>query len=81
MLNPVHLRTLAAVVRHGSFADGELIQTRLTPSHKHIRSWLSDLSGPVAVAYEAGPTGFGLAQSVIAAPGVPGTLSWLAGPP
>jgi transposase len=39
----------------------------LTPSHKHIRSWVGSLAGPVAVAYEAGPTGFGLARSLSAA--------------
>ena len=40
---------------------------RLTPSHEHIRSWLADLPGPVAVAYEAGPTGFGLSRALTAA--------------
>jgi transposase len=39
---------------------GEVLQTRLTPSYEHIRSWMKDLPGPLAVAYEAGPTGFGL---------------------
>jgi transposase len=39
---------------------GEVFQTRLTPSYEHIRSWMKDLPGPMAVAYEAGPTGFGL---------------------
>jgi transposase len=32
----------------------------LTPYHEHIRSWLQGLPGPIAVAYEAGPPGFGL---------------------
>ena len=40
-----------------------LVQTKLTPSHELIRSWLVDLPGPVAVAYEAGPTGFGLSRA------------------
>jgi transposase len=43
---------------------GEVLQTRLTPSYEHIRSWMSDLPGPVAVAYEAGPTGFGLYRAL-----------------
>jgi transposase len=43
---------------------GELLQAKLTPSHDHIRSWISGLAGPVAVAYEAGPTGFGLYRSL-----------------
>ncbi|MFB9071870.1 IS110 family transposase [Citricoccus parietis] len=54
----VHARSVAAAAIDG--VTGELIQTRLTPSHEHILSWLGDLPGPVAVAYEAGPTGFGL---------------------
>ena len=29
--------------------------------------WLRDLPGPVAVAYEAGPTGFGLYRHLVAA--------------
>jgi transposase len=46
---------------------GELIRTRLTPATDHIRSWVQALPGPVAVAYEAGPTGFGLYRSLTAA--------------
>jgi transposase len=46
---------------------GELRQARLTPSHDHIRSWIGGLEGPVAVAYEAGPTGFGLYRTLTAA--------------
>lgn len=37
-----------------------LFQTKLTPAHDHIRSWIRELPGPVAMTYEAGPTGFGL---------------------
>jgi len=54
----VHARSVAAAAIDG--VTGELTQTRLTPSHDHIRSWLAQIPGPVAVAYEAGPTGFGL---------------------
>lgn len=43
---------------------GEVQQTRLTPSFDHIRSWIAELPGPVAVAYEAGPTGFGLHRAL-----------------
>ncbi len=45
----------------------QLVQAKLTPSHEHIRSWLSDLPGPIAVAYEEGPTGFGLSRALNAA--------------
>ena len=61
----VHARSVAAAAIDG--VTGELFQTRLTPAHQHIRSWLADLPGPVAVAYEAGPTGFGLYRSLTAA--------------
>nr|WP_232319332.1 transposase [Kocuria turfanensis] len=56
----MHARSVAAAAIDG--ATGELIQARLTPNHDHIRSWIGDLPGPVAVAYEAGPTGFGLSR-------------------
>jgi transposase len=61
----VHARSVVAAAIDG--VTGELIRSRLTPSHEHVRSWLSDLPGPVAVAYEAGPTGFGLARSLMTA--------------
>ena len=60
----VHARSVVAAAIDG--VTGELIQARLTPSHDHVRSWLGDLPGPVAVAYEAGPTGFGLARYLAA---------------
>ena len=41
---------------------GEVTQGRLTPDFEELWSWLRRLDGPVAVAYEAGPTGFGLAR-------------------
>ena len=54
----VHARSVAAAAIDG--VTGELFQAKLTPSAEHIRSWIEDLPGPVAVACEAGPTGFGL---------------------
>jgi transposase len=61
----VHARSVAAAAIDG--VTGELIQAKLTPSHEHIRSWIQDLPGPVAVTYEAGPTGFGLHRHLSAA--------------
>jgi transposase len=61
----VHARSVAAAAIDG--VTGELVQAKLTPSHEHIRSWLGGLPGPVAVAYEAGPTGFGLSRALNAA--------------
>jgi transposase len=61
----VHARSVAAAAIDG--LTGELVRARLTPSHDHIRSWLGRLNGPVAVVYEAGPTGFGLYRALTAA--------------
>jgi transposase len=61
----VHARSVAAAAIDG--VTGELRQARLTPSHDHIRAWLEQLDGPVAVTYEAGPTGFGLYRALTAA--------------
>ena len=58
----VHARSVAAAAIDG--VTGELSQARLTPSHDHIRSWIEQFDGPVAVAYEAGPTGFGLYRAL-----------------
>jgi transposase len=46
---------------------GELHRSRLTPEHADVLDWLGRLPGPVAVAYEAGPTGFALARVLRAA--------------
>jgi transposase len=61
----VHARSVAAAAIDG--VTGELRQARLTPSPDHILSWIGGLDGPVAVAYEAGPTGFGLSRALTAA--------------
>jgi transposase len=61
----VHARSVAAAAIDG--VTGELFQTRLTPAHDQISSWLLQRPGPVAVAYEAGPTGFGLYRSLTTA--------------
>lgn len=61
----VHARSVAAAAIDG--VTGELFQTKLSPSFDRIRSWVTDLPGPAAVAYEAGPTGFGLYRALTAA--------------
>jgi len=61
----VHARSVAAAAIDGT--TGELLQTRLTPAHDHVLDWVRSLPGPVAVAYEAGPTGFGLSRFLTAA--------------
>ncbi|QBF47674.1 IS110 family transposase [Janibacter limosus] len=61
----VHARSVAAAAIDG--VTGELFQSKLTPSHEHVVSWVQALPGPVAVTYEAGPTGFGLYRHLAAA--------------
>jgi transposase len=61
----VHARSVAAAAIDGS--TGELVQARLTPSHDQILDWIEALPGPVAVTYEAGPTGFGLYRTLTGA--------------
>jgi transposase len=61
----VHARSVAAAAIDS--VTGESFQARLTPSFEHVQAWLAGLPGPVAVAYEAGPTGFGLYRQLSAA--------------
>jgi transposase len=46
---------------------GEVFKKRLVPANEVVVEWLRSLPGPVAVTYEAGPTGFGLYRAVTAA--------------
>nr|WP_275403925.1 transposase [Pseudonocardia acidicola] len=46
---------------------GEIVTLRLSPRTEAILDWVRSLPGPVAVTYEAGPTGFGLARALAAA--------------
>ena len=54
----VHARSVMAVAIDED--TGEVRRQRLTPAFGDITGWLGRLEGPVAVVYEAGPTGFGL---------------------
>ena len=58
----VHARSVAAAAIDGQ--TGEVIKARLAPAHAQVLGWVCRLPGPVAVAYEAGPTGFGLARAL-----------------
>jgi transposase len=46
---------------------GEVFKQRLVPASDVVVHWLGTLPGPVAVTYEAGPTGFGLYRAITAA--------------
>jgi transposase len=60
----VHARSVVACAIDGD--TGELIRARLSPQHEVILRWLWEVAGPIAVVYEAGPTGFGLARFLAA---------------
>jgi transposase len=44
-----------------------MFSQRLVPANEVVLAWVAKLPGPVAVTYEAGPTGFGLARAFAAA--------------
>lgn len=61
----VHARSVVAEAV--DWETGQVFSERLLPSNEVVVSWVAKLPGPVAVAYEAGPTGFGLARACEAA--------------
>jgi transposase len=61
----VHARSVVACGLDGD--TGEVFQRRLCPDHREVLEWIGGLPAPVAVTYEAGPTGFGLARFLLAA--------------
>src|SRR4051794_6452140 len=60
----VHARSVIAAAIDGQ--TGEVFKARLAPAHGEVLAWVSRLPGPLAVVYEAGPTGFGLARALTA---------------
>lgn len=60
----VHARSVVASALDG--VTGEVIERRLTSAHADVAAWVGSLPGLVAVVYEAGPTGFGLARFLTA---------------
>ncbi len=61
----VHARTVVAGVLDAG--SGELRTLRAPPRSVETVGWLRQLPAPVRVAYEAGPTGYGLARACAAA--------------
>jgi transposase len=57
----VHARSVVAGVLDAG--SGELRTRRVPVRTEETVSWLQSLPGPVRVAYEAGPTGYGLARA------------------
>lgn len=61
----VHARSVVAAAIDG--VTGEVFRQKLVPANEVVLDWIRTLPGPVAVTYEAGPTGFGLARAMDAA--------------
>lgn len=61
----VHARSVAAAGL--DTVTGQVWERQLRPASSDILAWLTQLPAPVAVTYEAGPTGFGLARDLAAA--------------
>ena len=61
----VHARSIVACGL--DTVTGLVVRRRLVCSVEAVLDWLRELPAPVAVAYEAGPTGFGLARGLTAA--------------
>ena len=60
----VHARSVRAAALDTS--TGEIVAAKLPPGNAAVIDWLGQQQrlGPLAVAYEAGPTGFGLARAL-----------------
>ena len=61
----VHARSVTATGLDAM--TGEVFKQKLVPASEVVVDWLQGLPGPVAVTYEAGPTGFGLYRAITAA--------------
>jgi transposase len=61
----VHARSVVAEAI--DWQTGQAFSRRLIPANEQVLAWVSTLPGLVAVTYEAGPTGFGLARAFAAA--------------
>ena len=61
----VHARSVVAAAIDNQ--TGEVSRAVLAPEHERVIGWIRGLPGPAAAAYEAGPTGFGLARALQAA--------------
>lgn len=61
----VHAHAVVGAALDGD--TGEVLRRRLGSSPAEVLAWVRGLPGPVAAAYEAGPTGFTLARALRAA--------------
>ena len=58
------VHALSVVAHAVDEESGRVERARLCPDHGEVLRWLGQLRGPLRVAYEAGPTGFGLARAL-----------------
>lgn len=56
-----------SVVAHAFDEETGRVERARLADHREIVDWIHQLRGPVRVAYEARPTGFGLARALAAA--------------
>jgi len=71
----VHARSVRAAAIDTS--TGEILEAKLPGGNTAVTTWVTKTAaehGPIAVTYEAGPTGFGLARALEAA-GIPVTVA------
>lgn len=71
----VHARSIRAAAI--DTVTGEVIEAKLPPENEEVLGWVRAIAadhGPAHAAYEAGPTGFGLARKLQAA-GIPVTVA------
>jgi transposase len=61
------VQSLSVVAHAVDEETGRVERARLCANHGEVLGWLRQLRGPIRVAYEAGPTGFGLARALAAA--------------
>ena len=66
------VHALSVVAHAVDDETGEVDRARLYPDHGEVLGWLHSCAAPVRVAYEAGPTGFGLARAMAG----PGWNAW-----
>lgn len=71
----VHAKSVRAAAIDTS--TGEVLEAKLPGGNEAVMTWVTSIAvehGPVAVTYEAGPTGFGLARTLETA-GIPVTVA------
>lgn len=61
----VHARTIVAAAIDEQ--TGQMWRSKMRADYQQVRAWIASLPEPVMVTYEAGPTGYGLYRTLVAA--------------